>query len=60
MDFQIIDLRVRYQETPVLRKFIRLLGRNRAGERVVADVYGVPVYGYVDGLEVSGDPGVNG
>jgi histone H3/H4 len=51
MDFQILDIRTRYQEYPSLRTFIRLIGRNSAGERVVADVFGVPFYVYVDQWE---------
>ena len=51
MEFQILDIRTRYQEYPSLRTFIRLIGRNSAGERVVADVFGVPWYVYVDQWE---------
>ena len=59
MDFQILDILVRYQERPVLQTFLRLIGRNSAGERVVADVYGVPFYLFSDVWEESWTRGIN-
>ena len=48
MIFQILDMLVRYQERGQLRTYIRLIGRNADGERVCADIYGIPWYVYVN------------
>jgi len=48
MRFQILDILVRYQTYGKLRTYIRLIGRNAEGERVCADVYGVPWYVFVN------------
>jgi len=51
MIFQILDILVRFQTSSELRTFIRLIGRNEQGERVCADIYGIPWYVFVDRWE---------
>lgn len=59
MPFQILDILVRYQTAGELRTFIRLIGRNEKGERVCADIYGVPWYVYVSHWDMAWTANLN-